>query len=103
MIAVSDVDTHSTRKHQANLAGRGGEAQMLHLARGLKGRGHQQWIVGQPTSPIIKNAGAEGLEAFALNMSSEFSAGAVWKLSSSGHYICVLSCPYTGWFGGKNS
>ena len=54
---------------------------MLHLARGLKARSHQQWIVGQPTSPLLKNAGAEGLEAFALNMPSEFNPGAIWKLS----------------------
>lgn len=60
---------------------RGGEAQLLHLAKGLSQRGHRQWIVGQPGSPLLERAGEEGLETVALKMSSEFSLTAIWRLA----------------------
>lgn len=60
---------------------RGGEAQLLHLSKGLSKRGHRQWVVGQPGSPLLERAGTEGLETVALPMQSEFSLPAIWRLA----------------------
>lgn len=60
---------------------RGGEAQLLHLSKGLSKRGHRQWVVGQPGSPLLERAGEEGLETVALPMQSEFSLPAIWRLA----------------------
>jgi L-malate glycosyltransferase len=68
---------------------RGGETQLLLLARGLKTRGHEQWVVGQPGSPLLERAGADGLEVFGIPMPSEFSPSAIWKLSRLFHRLKI--------------
>ena len=45
---------------------RGGQRQLLLLARGLDGRGHRQWIVCREGSALEGRARAEGLRTFAL-------------------------------------
>ena len=72
-LRIAHIDTERTW--------RGGEAQLLHLAIGLSKRGHRQWVVGQPGSPLLERAGEGGLETVVLPMPSEFSLPAIWKLS----------------------
>jgi glycosyltransferase involved in cell wall biosynthesis len=59
---------------------RGGEAQLLHLARGLARRGHRQWIVCRPGGPLLTRAAAAGLETHPLPMPSGWAIGSVFGL-----------------------
>lgn len=59
---------------------RGGEAQLIHLARGLARRGHRQLIVGQPDSPLMARAAAAGLDTVPLRIPSEWSVWPVFRL-----------------------
>ena len=45
---------------------RGGQVQLLMLARGLRARGHRQWIVCPEGSAIERRANAEGFPVFGL-------------------------------------
>jgi glycosyltransferase involved in cell wall biosynthesis len=45
---------------------RGGQVQLLMLARGLRARGHRQWIVCPEGSTVERRAPAEGFSVFAL-------------------------------------
>ncbi|PYV31348.1 MAG: hypothetical protein DMG22_17140 [Acidobacteria bacterium] len=45
---------------------RGGQVQLLMLARGLGARGHRQWIVCPEGSAVERRASAEGFPVFAL-------------------------------------
>jgi glycosyltransferase involved in cell wall biosynthesis len=40
----------------------GGQNQLWRLAVGLRERGHRQWIVTRPESPLARRAGAEGFQ-----------------------------------------
>lgn len=60
---------------------RGGEAQLLHLAEGLAGRGHFCVVAGQPAAPLLKRAADKGLRTEAVSMPSEWSPSAVWAIS----------------------
>ena len=44
---------------------RGGQVQLLMLARGLGARGHRQWIVCPEGSAVERRASAEGFPVFA--------------------------------------
>ena len=43
----------------------GGQNQLWRLAVGLRDRGHRQWIVTRPESPLARRAGGEGFEVLA--------------------------------------
>ena len=60
---------------------RGGEAQLLYLARGMKAKGHQQWIIGQPGSPVLSQAKGQGIDTIGLPMPSEWNLRSVWNLA----------------------
>jgi L-malate glycosyltransferase len=59
---------------------RGGEAQLMHLAKGLALRGHRQWIVAQPDSPLLVRAVEAGLETISLAMPADRPVGAIFRL-----------------------
>jgi glycosyltransferase involved in cell wall biosynthesis len=59
---------------------RGGENQVLNLARGLKAESIQQLIVTQPDSPLSKKAKDEGIETIELSMRGEFDFKAILAL-----------------------
>lgn len=50
---------------------RGGEAQALHLVRGLQRAGGTPIVVGQPGSPFVEKARAAGVETAAVRMRGE--------------------------------
>lgn len=60
---------------------RGGEAQLLHLAEGLAGRGHVCIVAGPPASPLLKRAVEKGLRTEGVSMPSEWSPTAVWRIA----------------------
>jgi L-malate glycosyltransferase len=60
---------------------RGGEAQLLHLAVGLAGRGHFCVVAGQPAAPLLKRAAEKGLRTEAVSMPSEWSLSAAWAIA----------------------
>lgn len=60
---------------------RGGEAQLLHLAEGLRRRGHDCVVVGQPDSPLLERAAPKGLPTEAVPMPSEWSLSAIRTLA----------------------
>lgn len=60
---------------------RGGEAQVLLLARGLAARGHDCIVAGQPEAPLLDRATGAGLRTLAVSMPSEWSPRAIFELS----------------------
>jgi glycosyltransferase involved in cell wall biosynthesis len=60
---------------------RGGEAQALHLARGLGARGHRCLVAAPPGSPLLERAAASGVEAMALGARGEWDAAAARRLA----------------------
>jgi glycosyltransferase involved in cell wall biosynthesis len=60
---------------------RGGEAQTLLLARGLRERGHVSIIATPPGSPLGERARAAGLDVRAVRMRGEFDLRAVFALA----------------------
>ena len=60
---------------------RGGEAQLLHLAKGLSRRGHHCFVMGQPNSPLIKRTQETCLSAISVKMSNEFSPSAILSIA----------------------
>lgn len=90
---------------------RGGEQQALYLGRGLRDRGHEVLVVGQPRSPFVERMRAVGLETVAIPMRSEADATAVGRLmmllrrfrpdvvhmhTSHAHSLGVLACRASG-------
>ena len=59
---------------------RGGEAQLVLLAKGLKKKGHEQWIGGHLKGRLIEEAKKEGFQTYGLNLSFEFDLVAIWNL-----------------------
>ena len=59
---------------------RGGEQQVLYLAKGLKDRGHESVIICQPNSPLSERAKTEGLYVDEVRMRSEFDLLAAWRI-----------------------
>lgn len=59
---------------------RGGEQQVIYLAKGLEGKGHESTIVCQPDSPLAKRANAEGLRIDEMKMRGEFDILAAWRI-----------------------
>jgi len=60
---------------------RGGQRQVLFLARALKARGRPFRLVCQPASPLHEKAAAEGLPVLPLRMRSELDLRAILKLA----------------------
>jgi L-malate glycosyltransferase len=60
---------------------RGGEAQLLHLAAGLAGRGHVCIVTGPPDSPLLKRVEEKGLKTEAVSMPTEWSPSATWRIA----------------------
>jgi glycosyltransferase involved in cell wall biosynthesis len=60
---------------------RGGQRQVLFLARALKARGRAFRLVCQPGSPLHEKAAAEGLPVLPVRMRSELDLGAVLKIA----------------------
>ena len=60
---------------------RGGEAQTLHLARGLRGLGHRCIVAGQPDGELLKRATAAGIGVAALPSRGELDLGAARHLA----------------------
>lgn len=60
---------------------RGGQRQVLFLARALKARGRSFRLVCPPGSPLHDKAAAEGLPVLPLRMKGEFDLPAVLKLA----------------------
>jgi glycosyltransferase involved in cell wall biosynthesis len=58
----------------------GGQNQVLLLARGLRDRGHRQWIVTPPGSPLAEHARAEGLALHSHPYRGEIDPRAVLSL-----------------------
>jgi glycosyltransferase involved in cell wall biosynthesis len=57
---------------------RGGQAQVLQLARGLRGRGHEQLLLAPP-APLLERARAEGLAVAEWRSRGELDLGAMWR------------------------
>ena len=60
---------------------RGGQRQVLFLARALKAKGRRFRLVCQPGSPLHEKAAAEGLPVLPIRMRSELDLPAVLKLA----------------------
>jgi glycosyltransferase involved in cell wall biosynthesis len=60
---------------------RGGELQTLQLATGLRDRGHDSQVVGQPRSPMVLRAREAGLVAHEVRMRGEADPVAVLELT----------------------
>src|SRR5882672_4462319 len=60
---------------------RGGEAQTLLLARGLKARGHRCWLAAPGGSPLESRAREMGLEVLSFSCRGEFDPGAIRRLA----------------------
>ncbi|PYT08284.1 MAG: glycosyl transferase, partial [Acidobacteria bacterium] len=60
---------------------RGGEAQTLLLARGLRDRGHGAIIAAPEGSELARRASEDGLEVWTCRMRGEFDPAAVLQLS----------------------
>lgn len=61
---------------------RGGQRQVLLLALGLRDRGHQQYLVGSPQSPLVDRARAAGLAVAAVQMRADWDLRAAKKIRS---------------------
>lgn len=70
---VVHVDTEKTW--------RGGEAQLLHLCRGLRKKGHEMIIAAPPRSALSEKASAEGFKVKEISMRGELDPGAVFALA----------------------
>jgi len=60
---------------------RGGQRQVLFLARELRKRGYPFHLVVQPDSPLHEKASAEGLSVLPLRMKGEADLGAILRLA----------------------
>jgi glycosyltransferase involved in cell wall biosynthesis len=60
---------------------RGGEAQTLRLADGLRARGHRCLIVGVPEGDLMRRAAAAGLEVAPMPMRGELDIAAARRLA----------------------
>jgi glycosyltransferase involved in cell wall biosynthesis len=60
---------------------RGGEAQILHLCRGLRSKGHEMVVVAPPQSALGGRAAAEGFTTKEIPMKGELDPAAVWRLA----------------------
>ncbi len=58
----------------------GGQNQIWRLALGLRERGHRQWIVSRPESPLSRRAAADGFEVLPHPYRGEVDPRAVWNL-----------------------
>jgi glycosyltransferase involved in cell wall biosynthesis len=61
---------------------RGGEQQLVYLARGLRDRRIEQGVVCQPRSPLSARARAEGIDVWELNMRGEVDFPAASRIAS---------------------
>ncbi len=59
---------------------RGGEAQTLHLVRGLLREGHVADLVCPPGSPLAERAAQAGVAVIPLRMRGEADVAAAWKI-----------------------
>jgi glycosyltransferase involved in cell wall biosynthesis len=59
---------------------RGGEAQVLSLALGLRRLGAQQWLSAPPDSPLVEKAAASDIATLPLTMRGEFDLIAALRL-----------------------
>jgi len=73
-IRVVHIDSGSTW--------RGGQRQVLLLALGLRERGHQQYLIGAPQSPLVEKARAAGLAVAAVPMRADWDLRAVNQIRS---------------------
>jgi glycosyltransferase involved in cell wall biosynthesis len=71
---------------------RGGEAQALHLARGLVARGHRSLLAAPPGSPLLARAADAGVDAVALGARGEWDLAAARRVArqSKGFGATVL-------------
>lgn len=71
---------------------RGGEAQLFLLAKDLRKRKHEQWIVGHSDGSLLEEAHKNEFHTYGLNLSFEFDPVSIWKLASilKKHKIEVL-------------
>ncbi|OHB97618.1 MAG: hypothetical protein A2Z57_10005 [Planctomycetes bacterium RIFCSPHIGHO2_12_39_6] len=60
---------------------RGGEQQVLYLAKGLKDRGHESTIICQPNSPLSERAKTEGLYVDEVRMRGGVDLCAVFSIA----------------------
>lgn len=66
---------------------RGGEQQVLYLARGLQAAGHRAIVVCQPRSPLLKAAQEASLETVAIRMLGEADPVASFRLATLGRRV----------------
>jgi L-malate glycosyltransferase len=59
---------------------RGGQRQLLQLARGLRDRGHEPLVVSTPESPLLQRSRASGLAASGIVMRADIDLVAVRRL-----------------------
>lgn len=59
---------------------RGGEQQVLYLAKGLTAKGHTSTIICQPGSPLAERAKREGLAVVEISMRGGFDPFAILKI-----------------------
>lgn len=59
---------------------RGGQRQVLLLARGLRERGHEPLVVGAPESPLVQRVRARGLAASAVRMRGDWDLPAARRV-----------------------
>lgn len=59
---------------------RGGEIQTLHLIKGLNARGHQNILVAQKNSPLVKQAEQASISPIEINMRGEWDFVAALQL-----------------------
>lgn len=59
---------------------RGGEIQTLHLIKGLNERGHQNILVAQKNSPLVKQAEQASISPIEINMRGEWDFVAAFQL-----------------------
>src|SRR5262245_15218975 len=72
---------HAILHLNTETAWRGGEAQTLLLAEGLRGRGHEVLIVAQPGSPLERRARASDVPVEAMAMRGEWDLRAAHRLA----------------------
>ncbi len=60
---------------------RGGEQQVLYLAKGLAAKGHTSTIICQPGSPLAERAKKEGLAVVEMSMRGGFDLIAIFKIA----------------------
>lgn len=59
---------------------RGGQRQVLLLARGLRDRGHEPLVVGTPDAPLVQRVRARGLAASAVRMRGDWDLPAARRV-----------------------